>query len=63
VSTLKEEDLRRFTASADGEISEADTLLDGRFGPLRAVVLGPDGALYVSSTNGDDDRIVRVTRR
>ena len=63
VSTLKEEDLRRFTVTADGEIAQAGTLLDGRFGRLRAVAIGPDGALYVSSSNGTDDRIVRVTRR
>jgi len=62
VSTLKEEDLRRFTVSDDGEATEAETLLDRRFGRLRAVVIGPDGALYVSTSNGND-RILRVTRR
>jgi glucose/arabinose dehydrogenase len=63
VSTLKEEDLRRFTVADDRTITEAETLLDGRFGRLRAVVIGPDGALYVSTSNGSDDRIVRLTRR
>jgi glucose/arabinose dehydrogenase len=62
VSTLKEEDLRRFSVDADYGLSEEQTLLDGRFGRLRAVVIGPDGALYVSTTNGADDRIIRVTR-
>ena len=62
VSTLKEEDLRRFTVTSDGEIAFAETLLDRRFGRLRAVVIGPDGALYVSSSNGTNDRIGRVTR-
>jgi glucose/arabinose dehydrogenase len=38
-----------------------ETLLDGRFGRLRAVVVGPGGALYVSSSNGSTDRILRVT--
>ena len=61
VSTLKEEDLRRFTVT-DDEVAPADTLVDGRFGRLRAVVIGPDGALYVSTANGRDDRIIRVTR-
>jgi glucose/arabinose dehydrogenase len=59
VSTLKEEDLRRFTVSSAGDISFAETLLDGRFGRLRALTIGPDGALYVSTSNGDD-RILRV---
>ena len=62
VSTLKEEDLRRFSVSASGELTPVETLLDGQFGRLRAVVIGPDGALYVSTTNGPGDRILRVTR-
>jgi glucose/arabinose dehydrogenase len=62
VSTLKEEDLRRFSVSAAGAVMPEETLLDGQFGRLRAVVIGPDGALYVSTANGPGDRIVRVTR-
>jgi len=62
VSTLKEEDLRRFSVSASGALTFEETLLDGRFGRLRAVVIGPDRALYVSTGNGTDDKILRVTR-
>ena len=62
VSTLKEEDVRRFSVSASGAMTLEETLLDGRFGRLRAVVVGPDGALYTSTANGPGDRIVRVTR-
>lgn len=63
VSTLKEEDLRRFSVSLDGrQIRYRETALNRAFGRLRAVVIGPDSALYVSTTNGGDDRILRVTR-
>jgi glucose/arabinose dehydrogenase len=62
VSTLKEEDLRRFSVSQSGELTLEETLLDGQFGRLRAVVIGPDGALYVSTANGPGDRILRVSR-
>ena len=62
VTTLKEEDLRRFTIADDGSIKEAETLLDRQFGRLRAAVIGPDGALYLSTANGDD-RIIRVEPR
>jgi glucose/arabinose dehydrogenase len=34
---------------------------DNAFGRLRAARLGPDGALYVTTTNGDDDKLLRVT--
>jgi glucose/arabinose dehydrogenase len=59
VSTLKEEDLRRFTVSSAGDVSFAETLLDGRYGRLRALSIGPDGSLYISTSNGDD-RILRI---
>ena len=62
VSTLKEEDLRRFSIQDDGSARLEETMLDGRFGRLRAVVIGPDGALYVSTSNGGTDRILRITR-
>lgn len=33
------------------------------FGRLRTVRLAPDGSLYVTTSNGDSDRILRVTAR
>jgi len=46
-----------------------ETLLAGTHGRLRDIVVRPDGALYVATTNrdgrgspaSDDDRILRVT--
>ena len=62
VSTLKGGDLRRFVLSDDDrQLTLVETLLDEKFGRLRAVVIGPGGALYVSTSNADgDDRIIRV---
>jgi aldose sugar dehydrogenase len=34
--------------------------LDDTFGRLRAVRTGPDGALFVSTSNGDDDKVLRI---
>ena len=34
--------------------------LDGTFGRLRAVTRGPDGALYISTSNGSDDKVLRL---
>lgn len=35
--------------------------LDDEFGRLRTARLGPDGALYLTTTNGSGDRVLRVT--
>ncbi len=69
--TLKEQDLRRLTP-ADAAFTSAareDVLFDGQFGRLRSIQVGPDGALYIGTSNRDqsgtpiaaDDRILRVS--
>jgi len=67
VAALRGQSLRRLTLSG-GRITGEDVLLDGTHGRLRAVVEGPDGALYVTTSNRDgrgqpsaaDDRILRI---
>ncbi len=59
VATLKEQDLRRFSVSGTSLIPK-EVLLDQKYGRLRSVVQGPDGALYVTTSNGSGDRIVRI---
>ena len=50
---------------ADGAVTEVSVPpgLDGTFGRLRAVRLAPDGALFVSTSNGDDDMVLRIDPR
>ncbi|MGH2799944.1 MAG: PQQ-dependent sugar dehydrogenase, partial [Thermoleophilaceae bacterium] len=60
VATLKESDLRRFAVNGT-EVVPAEVLLDRKYGRLRTPVQGPDGALYVTTSNGTGDRIVRIT--
>lgn len=62
VATLKDEDLRIFRISADGSTAtQVAVRLDGVYGRLRSVVLGPGGSLYVTtSEGGGSDRILRV---
>jgi glucose/arabinose dehydrogenase len=67
-ANLRGESLRRLRLDGD-EIVEDEVLLEGEYGRLRTVVEGPDGALYVLTSNRDgrgspedgDDRILRLT--
>ena len=67
-ATLRGEALHRLSFK-DGRIAGDETLLDGDYGRLRTVVEGPDGALYVLTSNrdgrgspdGSDDRILRIS--
>jgi glucose/arabinose dehydrogenase len=67
VAALRGRKLLRIRVEGDGA-RLLPPLLDGTHGRLRAVVVGPDGALYVSTSNRDgrgspareDDRILRL---
>jgi glucose/arabinose dehydrogenase len=47
----------------DGEVTavKVPPQSNGLFGRLRAARVGPDGALYVSTSNGSDDQVLRIT--
>jgi glucose/arabinose dehydrogenase len=70
VATLRGQHLLRvrFDPADPRRVVGTERLLEGRFGRLRDVVSGPDGALYVSTSNrdgsgnpaADDDRILRL---
>ena len=70
LATLDGAHLRRirFDPSDPNRIIDTERLLDGRFGRLSDVVTGPDGGLYVATSNRDgygtptpgDDRIIRL---
>jgi len=60
VCTLKEQDLRRFRVTGTTVVPQ-ETLFDQKYGRLRSPVLGPDGALYLTTSQGSGDRIIRVT--
>jgi aldose sugar dehydrogenase len=64
VATLKGEALRTFRlAPHTGGLEDVGITMTG-YGRLRAVTQGPDGDLYVSTSNGGDtDRIIRLTPR
>ena len=65
ITALKGSKLLVLTLAEDGSVEEVAVPeeTDGPFGRLRAARLGPDGALYVTTTNGDDDQLLRITPR
>ena len=63
VAALKGSKLLLMRLDEQGTVVEVGQLpaLDGTHGRLRAVRPGPDGALYVTTSNGEDDKVLRVS--
>ncbi|MBI4302453.1 MAG: PQQ-dependent sugar dehydrogenase [Chloroflexi bacterium] len=68
-TTLRGENIHRVVLTPDGkQVAAHEPLLKDRLGRLRDVVMGPDGFLYVTTSNRDgrgspaanDDRILRI---
>lgn len=71
-ATLKDASLIRLKLSTDGRsIAGTETMFRGDFGRLRAVMVAPDGSVYLGTSNRDgrgspfptDDRIIRIRPR
>jgi glucose/arabinose dehydrogenase len=71
-ATLKDATLYHLSLSADGSsVTEGQRLYIREFGRLRAVLVAPDGSLYIGTSNRDgrgspmptDDRIIRIRPR
>jgi glucose/arabinose dehydrogenase len=63
VTALKGAKLLLLTLAPDGTLAKVAVpkVTNGPYGRLRAARMGPDGALYVTTTNGDDDKLLRVS--
>jgi aldose sugar dehydrogenase len=61
VAVLKDKHLKILTLDDDLKVVKEDLRLEGDYGRLRAVTQGPDGALYISSSNSTNDKIIRLT--
>ena len=71
-ATLKDATLYRLQLSNDGRsVESTETLFAREFGRLRAVLVAPDGSIYIGTSNRDgrgtpmpnDDRIIRIRPR
>ncbi|MHA6627006.1 PQQ-dependent sugar dehydrogenase [Pseudonocardia sichuanensis] len=63
VGALRGEKLLLMGVGPDGAVAEVSVPapLDGAYGRLRAIRLAADGALLVSTSNGSDDQVLRIT--
>lgn len=64
VTALKGSKLLLFRPSRDGRSVREVSIppqLDGTHGRLRAATMGPDNALYVTTSNGSEDELLRIT--
>jgi glucose/arabinose dehydrogenase len=62
ISMLKESDLRRYTVnSGTWTMTQRNILFNAAWGRLRAAVMGPGGKLYLTTSNGNNDKVVRIT--
>lgn len=63
VTALKGSKLLLFGVQPDGSVNQVEIPpeLDDTHGRLRAARQGPDGALYITTSNGTDDKVLRIT--
>ena len=61
VAQLKEQDLRRFKLKDEGRTAvRRQTYFDGRWGRLRGVTSGPSSRLFLTTSNGSNDKIIKI---
>jgi glucose/arabinose dehydrogenase len=63
VTALKGAKVLLFKLNDNGAVQSVSipTEFNDKFGRLRAVRSGPDGALYITTSDGSDDKLLRVT--
>ncbi|MBW4686734.1 MAG: PQQ-dependent sugar dehydrogenase [Komarekiella atlantica HA4396-MV6] len=72
IPTLRSEHLQRvaFNPQSPQQVQRHEVYLQGKYGRLREAIMGPDGELYVTTSNCDgrgscpsqQDKILRITR-
>jgi glucose/arabinose dehydrogenase len=63
ITALKGEKVLFLSLSESGDVTSVSVPpeFDATFGRLRAARTGPDGALYITTSDGSDDKLLRVT--
>jgi glucose/arabinose dehydrogenase len=61
MAMLKGQHLKILRTDTHNKVTKEEKIFEGTYGRLRAVTQGPDGSLYIGSSNGSDDKIIKVT--
>jgi len=61
--TLKNASLRQLKLSANGRsVTTSNTYFKNNYGRLRDICVSPDGKVYISTSNGSDDKIIEISK-
>lgn len=63
MAMLKTQHLKILRLDASNHVTKEERILASEYGRLRAVVQGPDGSLYVGTSTGSNDKILKITPR
>ena len=61
VGALRGQHLMIVDVAPDGSLISTEKMFEGEFGRIRTAQIGPDGALYLLTANGDNDKIIRIS--
>ena len=61
VGALRGQHLMVLDVADDGSLISAEKMFEGDFGRIRTAQIGPDGVLYLLTSNGDNDKIIRIS--
>ncbi|MDC0063671.1 PQQ-dependent sugar dehydrogenase [Candidatus Nitrosopelagicus sp.] len=61
VGTLRGQHLMVLDVANDGSLISKEKMFEGDFGRIRTAQIGPDGVVYLLTSNGDNDKIIRIS--
>jgi glucose/arabinose dehydrogenase len=61
VGALRGQHLMVLDVANDGSLISAEKMFEGDFGRIRTAQISPDGILYLLTSNGDNDKIIRIS--
>jgi glucose/arabinose dehydrogenase len=62
LTTLKDNTLYQLKLNAAGDkVEEVKGFYRGKYGRIRDLCISPDGKVFISTSNGNDDKIIKIT--